>query len=159
MTIHQFSAVLFFLMDPRPTQTSPPPLPSVTPPCNRHEPREVTHSQQEVLHFIVGPIELHCNRDNLVVATTGRRGRVSGLYQELGHARGARDLLHLDDERGYLRLRRDSLTQFEELAFDLGGITPDFLELVYLLLYLVELGLLIVTRLRLLVEVSEKRTE
>src|SRR3712207_8167711 len=77
MTIHQFSAVLFFLMDPRPTQTSPPPLPSVTPPCHRHEPREVTHSQQEVLHFIVGPIELHCNRDSLVVATTGRRDRVS----------------------------------------------------------------------------------
>src|SRR5215210_860553 len=125
----------------------------------RHESREVTHSQQEVLHFIVGPIELHCNRDNLVVATTSRRGRVSRLYQELRHARGARDLLHLDDERGYLRLRRNPLAELEELAFDLGGITPDFLELVYLLLYLVELGLLIVTRLGLLVEVSEKRTE
>src|SRR5215210_830680 len=126
---------------------------------HRHEPREVTHSQQEVLHFIVGPIELHCNRDNLVVATTGRRGRVSWLYQELGHARGASDLLNLDDERGYLRLRRDSLAKFEELAFDLGGVAPDFLELVYLLLYLVELGLFIVTRRGLFVEVSQKRTQ
>ena len=61
-------------------------LATVTDVGYRHQPGEVTRSQQKVLHLIVGPIELHCNRYGLVVATSGRRGSISWFDHELGHA-------------------------------------------------------------------------
>src|SRR5215217_5167789 len=124
--------------------------------CNvgyRHQPGEVTRSHQEVLHLIVCPIELHCNGYDLVVATTGRGDRRFRVDRELGHLGSVGDLLDLDDERRNLRLGRDSLAEFEELAFDIRGISLDLLELVYLLLQLVELGLFVLPRLGLFVKI------
>ena len=92
-------------------------------------------------------------------ATTGRRGSISWFDHELGHTGGVCDLLYLDDERRNLRLRRDPLAEFEELAFDLRGLAPYFLEFVYLLLHLLELGLFVLPRLGLLVQTLEKWTQ
>ena len=54
-------------------------LATVTNVCYRYQPGEVTRSQQEVLHLVVGPIELHCNRYDTIVATTGRHCRIPGF--------------------------------------------------------------------------------